>query len=130
MKNYKTILVDAYNTLFTDMGIDQNILSVLESYVNKKIVLTNASDDQMIQFGIDKSPYEVFTLKHEPNKTDGGYYEIMLNQYDLKSEDCIYFEHNKTAVEEARSLGIETHHFSKEDKNYRELTKFIEENIT
>ncbi len=74
-KNEKVILVDAYHCFFTESGIDTKMQEILDSSPNRKIVLTNADDEQMIKFGIDKSPYEVFTLKHNPNKTDDGYYE-------------------------------------------------------
>ena len=38
------------------------------------------------KFGLDKMPYEVFTLKHNPEKTDPRYYETMLKKLDLKPE--------------------------------------------
>ncbi|MGB0925456.1 MAG: hypothetical protein ACPGTS_01985, partial [Minisyncoccia bacterium] len=99
----KVILVDAYHCLFTENGINTELKQLLDSFPNRKIVLTNADDEQMVTFGIAKSPYKVFTLKHNPNKTDGGYYEKMLEHFNLKPENCVYFEHNIDAVEEARN---------------------------
>ncbi len=56
----------------------------------------------MIKFGIDKSPYEVFSLKHSLNKTDGGYYQKMLENFNLKAENYVYFEHNLEAVKKSK----------------------------
>ena len=59
----KTILVDAYHCSFDENDINTEMQEILDSFPNRKIVLTNASDEQIIEFGIDKSPFEVFTLK-------------------------------------------------------------------
>ena len=59
---------------------DGNILEpmhkLLESYPNGKIVLTGANDEQFKHFKLDQVPYEVFTLKHDPEKT-----ELLKSQY-------------------------------------------------
>lgn len=66
--------------------------ALLDSYPNRKIVLTGANDEQFKKFNLDKSPYEVFTLKHDPEKTDVKYWHILLEKYNLKPEDTVYFE--------------------------------------
>lgn len=38
-------------------------------------------------------PYEMFTLKHNPDKVDQVYFQKMLEHFNLKAEDCVYFEH-------------------------------------
>jgi len=79
----KTILVDAINTfVIKDEGIFEEMHKMLETWPNRKIILTGADDEQMVQFGLDKMPYEVFTLKHDPEKTDPSYYKIMLKHFD------------------------------------------------
>ena len=81
----KTILVDAINTfVIKDKGIFEGMHKLLEQYPNRKIILTNADDEQMGKFSLDKMPYEVFTLKHNPEKTDPKYYEKMLEHFSLK----------------------------------------------
>lgn len=122
----KIILVDAYNTLFTDDGINLEMLELLDSLPNIKIILTNADDGQMIKFGIDKSPYEVFTLKHNPDKDGYGYYEKMLEHFNLKVDGCIYFEHNLGAIEKAEKVGIKSFHYKNDLKL---LEEFIKENV-
>lgn len=103
----KTVLVDAVSTfLIKDHGIFQEMHSLLEKYLNRKIIVTNANDEQILMFGLDKMPYEVFSMKHEPEKTDPKYFQTLMQRYNLKCEDLIYFEHNQDAVLSAKSLGI------------------------
>ena len=96
---------------------------ILGLFENEKIVLTNANDEQMIKFGINKSPYEVFTLKHNPDKVDEKFYEIMLEKLNLKSKDVIYFEHDLEAVESARKSNILTYHYDKDKRDLETLYK-------
>ena len=53
---------------------------LLDSFPNRKIILTGANDEQFKEFGLDRMPYEVFTLKHDPEKTDSQYYQLMLQK--------------------------------------------------
>jgi len=71
---------------------------------NRKIIVTNANDEQLITLGIVNMPYEVFTLKHNPDKIDPKYFETLLNTYQLTADEVIYFEHNNEAVQSAQSL--------------------------
>lgn len=80
----KTILVDAINGLILEDGtVFKEMYQLLETYPNKKIVLTGANDEQFKQFNLDQSPYEVFTLKHDPEKTDPAYFNTLLDSYSL-----------------------------------------------
>ena len=125
----KTILVDAVNTLIIEgQGVFTEMHELLETFPNQKIILTNANDEQMIQFGLDKAPYQVFSLKHNPDKTDPKYYEIMLETLKLNKEEVIYFEHNGQAVASARSQGINTYHYDPEKKDLVALAEFLREN--
>ncbi len=126
----KTILVDAYNTFIVEgVGIFEEMYQLLEQYPNKKIILTNANDEQMITFGLDKVPYEVFTLKHSPDKVDPKYYETMLEHFGLSKNDVMYFEHNAEAVQSAQSVGISAYHYEKDKKDLVALKKFIDSNL-
>jgi HAD superfamily hydrolase (TIGR01509 family) len=126
----KTILVDAVNTfVIKDKGIFEDMHSLLEKYPNRKIILTNADDKQMDAFGLKNMPYEVFTLKHNPEKTDPNYFKIMLKKFKLTAKDVIYFEHNQDAVRSAQSVGIIVLHYDKDKKDLAALKKFIEENL-
>lgn len=127
----KTILVDAINAfVLKDEGIFNEMYKMLEQYPNKKIILTGANDEQMKKFGLNDMPYEVFTLKHEPEKTDPNYFKIMLKHFNLSADDVVYFEHNEDAVKSAQSVGINTFHYDKDAKDVEALKKFIDESLS
>ena len=126
----KTILVDAVDAFVIEgEGIYQPVFELLEKYPNKKILLTGANDEQMIQFGLVNMPYEVFTLKHNPEKTDPEYFRTLLKHFDFNPEDVVYFEHNPAAVESARTVGITSYHYDDTTKDLVGLKKFLDENL-
>lgn len=102
---------------------------LLEKYLKPKLVLTGANDEQFKEFSLDQSPYEVFTMKHSPEKTDTKYFEILLDKYDLKPEEVVYFEHNKEAAEIAKSVGINTMFYDSSKRDLIELKKFLDSNL-
>ena len=126
----KTILVDAINTfVIKDKGIFETMHILLEQYPNRKIILTNANDEQIEKYGLNKMPYKVFTLKHNPEKTDSKYYGKMLEHFHLNTDNAVYFEHNENAVKSAQSVGIKTYHYNKDKKDLESLKKFLDDNI-
>lgn len=125
----KTILVDAAGTFVVDGKVDEKLHALLEAYPNTKVILTNANDEQLITYGIVNMPYEVFTLKHNPDKVDPVYFQKMLEHFNLKAEDCIYFEHTSAAVESAKSVGIISYHFDETKRDLELLRIFLDENI-
>jgi HAD superfamily hydrolase (TIGR01509 family) len=90
-------------------------------------VLTGANDEQMIRFGLDRCPYEVFTLRHDPEKSDPAYYRATLAHYGLAASDVMYFEHAPAAVESARSVGIETWFYDESARDLNGLKEFLDE---
>ncbi|MCK0147569.1 hypothetical protein MWU78_18080 [Arenibacter sp. F26102] len=124
----KSILVDAWNTFVTENGMDRDLKKILDSFPNPKIILTNADQQERNTYGIVNMPYEVFSLEHNPNKTDKAYYIKMLEFYNLEPSDVVYFEHNVEAVNSALSAGINTHHYKKED-DLGELHSFLKNNL-
>jgi len=129
----KTILVDAVDCFVIEkegtFQIFKEMKDLLETFPNRKIILTGANDEQFKNFGLDKMPYEVFTLKHNPEKTDPKYFEIMLQKFNLDAKDVIYFEHNPDAVKSAQSVGITTFYYDNDKKDLAALKKFIDENL-
>jgi len=126
----KTILVDAVDCFVSDTGeIYKEMHDLLETYQNKKIILTGANDEQFKKFGLDKMPYEVFTLKHNPEKTDSSYYEKMLKHFDLSKDEVVYFEHNPEAVKSAQSVGINSYFFDYNKKDLKALKDFLDDNL-
>lgn len=126
----KTILVDAINGFVLEDGsILEPMYELLESYPNKKLVLTGANDEQFKHFKLDQVPYEVFTLKHNPEKTDPEYFKILLDKYGLTADDVIYFEHNPEATKTAQSVGITTYFYDHTKEDMVALKQFFDENL-
>jgi HAD superfamily hydrolase (TIGR01509 family) len=126
----KTILVDAVDAFVIEgKGIHQPMFELLERYPNQKIILTGANDEQMKEFGLNEMPYEVFTLKHNPEKTDPAYFVMMLNHFGLKPEDAIYFEHNPDAVKSAESANITSYYYDAEKQDIEALGVFLKNNL-
>jgi len=129
----KTILVDAIDGFVIEsegvFKIFKEMHDLLETFPNRKIILTGANDEQFKKFGLDKMPYEVFTLKHNPEKTDPKYYKTMLEHFGLSKNDVIYFEHNENAVKSAESVSIKSYYYDPGGKDLVALKNFLTENL-
>ena len=129
----KIILVDAVYTFIVKdndkFELNKSMYELLERYPNKKIILTNASDDKFELYGLNNVPYEFFTLKHNPDKINPKYFEIFLDQYNLKAEDVVYFEHDIEAVKSAKSVGINSYFYDENKKDLVELDNFLKINL-
>lgn len=127
----KTILVDAVECFVSDSGnIFEKMYKLLEDeYPQKKILLTGADDNKFKEFGLHKMPYEVFTLKHNPEKTSPMYYVRMLEHFGLKPDEVVYFEHNQEAVKAAESIGIKSYHYDNNKKDLVALKNFLDTNL-
>ena len=126
----KTILVDAINGFeLEDGSILEPMYKLLEGYPNNKLVLIGANDEQFKKFKLDQIPYEVFTLKHDPEKTDPQYFKILLEKYALKADDVVYFEHNAEAAKTAQSVGITTYFYDHTKEDMDALKQFLDENL-
>lgn len=126
----KTILVDAVNTFVIEgEGIWEEMAILLEKYTNPKIIVTNADDNELKKFGLDHMPYQVFTLKHNPEKTDPEYFRALLTKFNLKPAETLYFEHNPSAIRSAESVGIRSYHYDSEVRDLKALQKFLDDNL-
>lgn len=129
----KIILVDAVFCFITEKDGKFQIFSevhhLLETYPNRKILLTGTSDDKIEFYGLNAVPYEYFTLKHNPEKINPEYYNIMLKNFNFTKEDVIYFEHDINAVKSAQSVGINTYWYDNDKKDLACLKKFLDENL-
>lgn len=126
----KTILVDAIDTFVVKgQGIDQEIFDLLESFPNRKIVVTNADEDRLMESDFLEVPYEIFTLHNDPNKSDPEYYNLLLIQLGLNIDEVIYFEHNPEAIKSAESVGIKTYYFDPENRDISSLKAFLESEL-
>ena len=129
----KTILVDAAHTFIVEVegkfGIFKEMYDMLETFPNRKIILTNANDDEIKKYKLDEMPYEVFTLKHNPDKTNPKYYEILLQNFNLSKDDVVYFEHNPNAVKSAQSIGITSYYYASNKGDLIALRNFLIESL-
>lgn len=126
----KTILVDAIGAFIEEgKGIFAEMHNLLDTYPNPKIILTGANDEQMDEFGLHDLPYELFTLKHNPEKSDPEYYRMMLEHFHLNADDVIYFEHNTQAKQSAESVGIKTFLYESDKRDLEALKIFLDENL-
>ena len=126
----KTILVDAVNTFVLEGGkINQEMHDLLETYPNPKLIVTNANDEQIVEFGLTNLPYELFTMRHQPNKTDPVYFETLFKEKGLSADQVVYFEHNPKAVESARSIGVGAYHYDHVVKDIEALREFLDGNV-
>lgn len=129
----KTILVDAVWCFIIEKDgkfvIFKEMYDLLENYLNKKIVLTGANDEQVIKFGLNDIPYELFTLKHNPEKTDPKYFETLLSDFNFSKDEVVYFEHSIDAVKSAESVGIKSYFYDNNKNDLESLKKFLDENL-
>lgn len=126
----KTILVDAVDCFVDETGkIFSELQELLDAYPHKKIILTNANEEQKEKFGLLNVPYELFTLNHNPDKVDPKYYSLMLAHFGFNIEEIIYFEHDADAVKSASSVGILTYHYDQDNKDLVALKEFLDENL-
>lgn len=129
----KTILVDAVYCFVMPkgdgFGIHKEMHDLLETFPNRKIILTGANEEQQKKYGLDRMPYELFTLKHDPEKSDPRYFEIMLEHFGFNKDEVVYFEHDEGAVKSARSAGITTYHYDEEKGDLEALKEFLTENV-
>lgn len=129
----KTILVDAVFCLIIEDGkkfkIYDDMHELLDKYPNEKLILTGATEDKFEFYCLNKIPYKHFTLRHNPEKTNPQYYAKMLENFNLKADEVIYFEHNSDAVQSARSVGISTYYYDNDKKDLVSLKNFLDKNL-
>lgn len=125
----KTILIDAVHTFIDSNGIiDTKIEDILDAYELPKIIVTNASVETFQKLAMDLLPYPVFTLSGEPRKSNPEYFQMLMQEYNIFPDECLYFEHDKEALKAAQQLGIKTHYFDSEKKDYTSLQEFLAHN--
>lgn len=126
----KTILVDAVGTFVSEEGdIYKPLQDLLEMYPNKKIIVTGADYESDNKYNLKDMPYDVFTLKHNPEKTVPEYFQKVLNHFNLRAPEVVYFEHNPAAVKSAESLGIVSHYYDENKKDLVALKNFLDTHL-
>jgi hypothetical protein len=122
----KILAIDAIGLLVDVNGkINFKINRLINEFDNKKIVLTNANDNEKKKF-LKNVNYKIFSLKHNPEKSNITYFKKFLLKYNLKPNQLIYIEHNIKACRSARKNKIKTFHYV---GNYIKLKKFLKLNL-
>ena len=130
----KTILVDAVNTAIIQNESGEyvqlkELFDLLETYPNPKLIVTNANNEQMVQFGLNTVPYPVFSMKHNPDKPDPIYFKALLEQYNWQPSDVVYFEHNPDAIKSAELVGVASYLYDKDTRDLVKLKLFLDQNL-
>jgi len=125
----KAILVDAMYCLFDkDRNLNKELFSMLNNYPTKLIIVTNADlndtkNKPLTEFISDN--IDIYTLKNNPDKSNPEYFEKLLNKYNLKPNEIIYFDHSEDNLNSAKKLGIKTELY----KNSKQIQNFIDNNF-
>ncbi len=91
----------------------------------KTFLLTNYPDslfDKSVKNAFPFYPYidgEVVSSRVKKRKPDKEIYECLLNKYNLKSEECVFFDDRQVNVDAAKKLGFNAFVF----KGYEEAVK-------
>lgn len=126
----KTLLIDAAHTSISATGeLLTDVLDLVASYDNPKLVVTNANPEEAKQYKLNTLPYGVYSLNHEPDKTDPLYFERLMDEFGLEPEDIVYFEHTPAAVKAAQSLKITSYHFDEIKRDIEALKAFLDANL-
>lgn len=127
----KVLLVDAMGALvYEESGVYEPLQKLIDSYPNRKIVLTMAPDELMEKWGLTKLPFEVHTSRLNPKKSDPAYYKDMLKKFNLEASNTVYFEHSKEAVDSAQSVGIKSYYYDGQAKDIATLKKFLDKELS
>ncbi|GGW85264.1 HAD family hydrolase [Salegentibacter mishustinae] len=93
-------------------------LKKLSAEKNYKLILLSNTNEIHIDWVKENVPFfedfkacfDAFYLSHEINfrKPDAEIYEYVLEQHDLKPEECLFIDDTKENTEAAKNLGIHT----------------------
>jgi FMN phosphatase YigB (HAD superfamily) len=106
---YKTLLIDAIGCLINpDFTINLELLQYFGSRNETLVLVTNAKDENLLKIKdlLAAEKIRIFTKEFNPIKTDPKYFEILLSELNLKSEDCFYVDHDKANLESAEANSI------------------------
>ncbi len=120
----KFILVDWINCLYDkERGLNRELAEILQKTEKKIIIVTNA-DINDINNKLGTYNFEVFSLNKNPDKSNINYFKKLLDKYNFKASEIIYFDHKTENVKSAESLNIKSIQY----KNNNQIKKFIEDN--
>lgn len=134
----KGTIIEAWNFILKDFPEER--LAFLQNLKNesryKLILLSNTNElhinwvKEHISFYHDfKSCFDQFYLSHEINlrKPNRDIYDFVLNQNNLKAEECLFIDDTKGNTESAQALGIHVWNIDETKEDVRQLFEIKKE---
>ena len=60
-------------------------------------------------------------------KPEAAIYELLLDRFQLKAEECLFIDDLAPNIEAAKALGIQTVHFTEREKGYVEIEQLVKQ---
>ncbi|MGB5418512.1 HAD family hydrolase [Algibacter sp.] len=122
-KLIKDDLIEVWNFMLKDFPKNRlDFLKALKSNSNYKLILlsnTNALHIDFIKTNVPfyedfKNCFDAFYLSHEINlvKPNRDIFEFVLNENNLKAEECLFIDDNKDNIETANTMKFKTWHIT------------------
>jgi putative hydrolase of the HAD superfamily len=119
----KEELIEAWNFMLKDFPQHRlDFLKELKASSKYNLILlsnTNALHidwvKEQVSFYEDfKNSFDTFYLSHEINltKPNVAVFEFVLNENNLKADECLFIDDNKDNIETAKKLGLKTWHIN------------------
>ena len=119
----KEELIEIWNFMLKDFPKHRFdfIKELKESSKYKLILLSNTNAlhidrvQEQVSFYKDfKNSFDSFYLSHEINlaKPNVDIFEFVLNENNLKADECLFIDDNKDNIETAKNLGLKTWHIN------------------
>ena len=127
-------IVDLWNSILSDFPQSRlDFIKRLSAEAKYKLILlsnTNALHISWIKDNVPfyeefKAQFDAFYLSHEIQlrKPNANIYEFVLNQNQLKPEDCLFIDDTKENTDAAAQLGINVWHL---DENTQDITQLFQ----
>ncbi len=117
----KTILIGAYNTLINEEEHLSEINKMLETFPNKKIILTPYNKQNNLEW--------INSWNNHVWKNNPEYYKYILEEHCLSPYEVIHFDDNQKAIESAKKIWIQTYFYDANTKDLTALEKYLKENL-
>lgn len=114
------------------VGIQKNIdlIHIYQKKGYKVYILSNIPEDSYIYLKehynfIDQVDGGIYSYQHKLIKPDVEVFEVLLDQYDLKANECIFIDDKKENIRAAERLGFYTIWL----KDHAKLATLLKENL-
>lgn len=114
------------------VGIQKNIdlIHIYQKKGYKVYILSNIPEDSYIYLKehynfINQVDGGIYSYQHKLIKPDVKIFEVLLDQYDLKANECIFIDDKKENIRAAERLGIYTIWL----KDHAKLATLLKENL-